>query len=459
MQAASLSPAVPSTPTRTRPPATHEFQARIQPSSCSVWHGFQWATIGNLVYAFSQFAILIILAQVGTPRHVGQYALALAVASPVVLFSNLQLRAILASDATRRHHFSEYWRLRMLTAPFACAVVAIIAFCGSFGFDTAVVIAIAAAAKSIETFSDLCYGACQRNQRLDLVGKSLVMKGIASVLALGVLTWATQSVAIGVAGIGAVWLGLLLGYDLPHVRRGDAAVGWPNRPEDSGGWITQKQLIALGLPLGISISLLSLSVALPSILVERYLGEHEVGIFAAFSGLAWAGIPLINAIGQTALPKLGEFYCRQDRHRLRRVVAALAVAGAGLGIAGIVAAQFAGSSIVTLVYGSEYAKRADVLMWLLAAAAALFAARFIGDALTAMRCNKIQLTSQAFVALVVLVGGWAVLPQAGLAGMAQVLTAAFAMRVVILAACFSVESGKLNPAQPVLSVETQNATV
>jgi O-antigen/teichoic acid export membrane protein len=408
-------------------------------------NGFNWAVCGNLAYAFSQCGILVALARVGSPKLVGQYALALAVTGPVVMLGNLQLRAILASDANRNYPFSTYWQLRFLTAPLVWIVVAAIALCGGYGMETAIVIVVAGGAKSIETLSDLCYGASQRNNRLDLVGKSLIIKAVLSVMVMGALTWATQSAAVGIAGLGAMWLALLLAYDLPNIRSADelATATWKfSRPFN---WAHQRQLIVVGLPLGFSIALLSLTVAIPNILVERYLGEREVGIYAAFSSLAWAGIPVINALGQTAMPKLGEFYVAQDRRRLRRVVAWLAALGAALGVAGLIASQLVGARIAALVYGAEYARHTDVLAWLLAAAAALFATRFVGDALTAMRCTKIQVTSQAIVALVVAIGGVAVLPHSGLAGMAMVLTLAFVLRGAILSACFYWETRRIEP--------------
>ena len=45
----------------------------------------------------------------------GEYALAVAVASPVALFSHLNLRAVLATDAARRHPLGDYMTVRIVT--------------------------------------------------------------------------------------------------------------------------------------------------------------------------------------------------------------------------------------------------------------------------------------------------------------------------------------------------------
>lgn len=427
---------------RLGPATLWESPARKATARPLVWHGFYWAALGNVVYAITQFGTFVALAQLGTPEHVGQYALALAISGPVMLFFSLQLRAILASDADRLYAFAVCWRLRIITSPFAWTVVATIALFGRFGLQTAIVIFVAGIAKAIETFSDLCYGTSQRDNRLDLVGKSLAIKGPLSLAALVSLVWATQSVAVGYAGLGAVWLLLLVTYDLPNARRAEPAAR-RSSPWARPNFGEQRQLIFVGLPLAVSIALLSLAVALPNILVARYLGEREVGIFAAFTSLAWAGVPLINALGQTAMPRLGELYVTQNRRRLRALVVALAALGALLGTVELLGAWLVGEPVIALLYGREYSAQAGVLNWLMATSTLSFAGRFVADALTAMRATRIQLFVQGLTVAVVAVGGIAVLPQAGLDGIARILTAAFAVRFATLAGCFYIESGKL----------------
>src|SRR5262249_52560223 len=75
-----------------------------------------WAVGGEAVYAASQWLLVVVLAKLGTPEMVGQFALAFAVTAPLILFANLQLRALLASDGRRDSKFSHYFTLRLLTS-------------------------------------------------------------------------------------------------------------------------------------------------------------------------------------------------------------------------------------------------------------------------------------------------------------------------------------------------------
>ena len=56
-----------------------------------------WTLAGNVVYLASQWAMLVVLAKLGSPELVGQLAPDLHVTTPIFLFANLRLRAVQAT--------------------------------------------------------------------------------------------------------------------------------------------------------------------------------------------------------------------------------------------------------------------------------------------------------------------------------------------------------------------------
>jgi len=76
------------------------------------------------VYAGCQWLVLIVLAKLGSPAMVGQFALALAVTAPVMLFFSLQLREVQATDAARAYSFREYLGLRAISTCLGLLIVA-----------------------------------------------------------------------------------------------------------------------------------------------------------------------------------------------------------------------------------------------------------------------------------------------------------------------------------------------
>ena len=69
----------------------------------SLQQNFAWTTVGNAAYSACQWALVCLLAKLGSPEMVGQYALGLAVTTPVLMLGQLNLRAVLATDVAERH--------------------------------------------------------------------------------------------------------------------------------------------------------------------------------------------------------------------------------------------------------------------------------------------------------------------------------------------------------------------
>ena len=124
---------------------------------------FAWTTAGNSIGAAAQWGVIVLLARLGNPAIVGQYALGLAIASPAFVFAGLNLRTVQATDVRGDFDFGDYLTLRLLG--MACAFVAVVGILGWSGFrtETTVVILAVALTKAFESLSDVCYGRHQQH--------------------------------------------------------------------------------------------------------------------------------------------------------------------------------------------------------------------------------------------------------------------------------------------------------
>ena len=109
---------------------TSKSVAQTERKGLALRANFSWTFAGNLVYAVSQWAMLTVLAKLGTPKMVGQFALGLAIATPVITFTNLALRQAQATDARAEYHFGDYLALRLIMTLLALTIIAGIAVAG-----------------------------------------------------------------------------------------------------------------------------------------------------------------------------------------------------------------------------------------------------------------------------------------------------------------------------------------
>src|SRR5262249_32128421 len=148
------------------------------------------------------------------PQLVGEFALALAITAPIVLGAGLSLRSVQATDAAAEYRFGDYLLLRLLTAAAAGAVIVAIVWFSGYEWHTAAIILVVGLAKGFESVSDIFYGLLQQHERMDRIALSMMIKGPLSLAALGAAIYLSGDLLLGVCGLAAAWLLLLVAYDV-----------------------------------------------------------------------------------------------------------------------------------------------------------------------------------------------------------------------------------------------------
>lgn len=414
-------------------------------------HNFSWTFIGNAVYAACQWGMVILIAKLGSPEMVGQFTLGLAITAPIVMFTNLQLRAIQATDAKRQYLFGDYLGLRLISTGLALFLIVGMTLAAGYRWQTSLIILIIGLAKAFEAISDVFYGLMQQHERMDRIAKSMMIKGPLSLLLLGVGVYLTNSALWGAVGLAVAWAIILVSYDIHsgalmlngfavlHSSCGDAAkrhaTTWHRnlvvalKPR----WHleTQKQLIWLCLPLGVVMMLISLNSNIPRYFIERYLGERELGFFAAIAYLMVVGTMVVNALGESANPRLAKYYAARNSTAFRTLVFKLLLIGALLGGTGVLVSLVAGKQILTLIYQPEYAQHADLFVWLMLATGINYVSSFLGYGMTAARYFRIQIPIFASVTTISAMVCFWLIPSLGLLGAAIALLVGAVVQVVI----------------------------
>jgi len=402
---------------------------------------FVWTAVGNAVYAACLWGLLSVLAKLGSAEMVGEYVLALSITAPVIMFMNLQLRAIQATDAEREYSFGDYLGLRLISASLALVVIAAIALTTGHQGDTLLVILAVGLAKAIDSISDAFYGLLQQHERMSRVGRSMMIKGPLSLAALATAVHLTGRVFWGALGLAIASAVVLLGYDIASGRlilRNARQVGNATQDKADGKAVirprwhirTLASLAWLALPLGFARMLVSLNANVPRYAVELYLGRRELGIFAAMAYLKTVGDLVVTSLGRSVSPRLARYYAGGEGAAFGKLLLKLVGVGVVLGATAVVVATLAGRQILTLVYRPEFASHSDVFAWLMGAAAISYVASFLGYGMTAARYLAVQ-----FPLLVATAGTTALaclwlVPRFGLRGAAMALVVSAGVRAV-----------------------------
>jgi O-antigen/teichoic acid export membrane protein len=126
-----------------------------------------------------------------------------------------------------------------------------------------------------------------------------------------------------------------------------------------------------------------LNASIPNFFIKSALGERDVGIFAALGFLVSVGNMAVVSLGQSAYTRLAKWYTTGNLALFSSLLGKLLAFGAAIGALGMIISELAGREILTILFRPEYAQRADLLPWLMAAGGVLFMAQFLGFGMTA----------------------------------------------------------------------------
>jgi O-antigen/teichoic acid export membrane protein len=167
--------------------------------------------------------------------------------------------------------------------------------------------------------------------------------------------------------------------------------------------------------------LLSLNAALPRYFIAHYQGARELGIFSALSTVQAAGLLVVMALGNAALPKLARSCAHGNWPEFRNLVLKLLAITGVIGGGTVLCIAAGGDMIIRAVFGSQYAGRNPVFIWLGAAAAVSYCCSILGYAATAAGRIRFQPFAFGAVTLVTMVACAATIPASGSMGAAKAL--------------------------------------
>jgi O-antigen/teichoic acid export membrane protein len=366
--------------------------------------GFLWTAGGNAFYAATQWATLSLIAKVGGAEMLGTYALAVSIAFPVSMLAHLNLRSVLATDIGHRHPFGDYLAVRIAVSVVCIVLLAVVALTAPHAWAATM---LAGLALAVENVSDLYYGALQRRDRLDRVARSLIARGLLSVLALAPVLWLTRRLLPAILAMLVVRVAVLLFYDRPSA--GPENLVRTTVPQ-------QWEIFHTALPLGLVLTLISLNANLPRYAIEQYRGSAELGAFAAAASFITVGTTAVNALGQATISRLARQFAARDFAGFRRLALRMTALPVVAGVCGVVIAALFGRFVLALLYRPEFAAYDRLLIAMMAAGTLMYIGSTVGYIVTSLRAFAPQLPLFAVAALCCAAASWLLIPRIGLYG-------------------------------------------
>ncbi len=396
----------------------------------SLRRNFSWTFIGNAVYAGCQWGMIVLIAKFGSPEMVGQFTLGFAITAPIMMFANLHLRAVQATDAKYQFAFGDYLGLRIITTGLALLIILAITLISGYSWQTSLVVLLVSLAKAFDSISDVLHGFIQQHERMDRIAVSLIVKGPLSLILLGVGIYISGNVLWGLFGLVLSWGLVLAVLDFRNVALLlNGTLGLTVKPY--WNFKTQRNLIKLSFPLGFVMMLISLNTNIPRYFIEQNLGVGKLGIFAAIAYLMVVINMIVSALGESASPKLAKYYANSESTSFSKLLLQLVGIAAILAVIGVSVAFIGGQHILKLLYREEYAEQTNIFILLMVAAGIGYISSFLGYGMTAARYFRIQMPLFGLVTTVSAITCAWLIPTNGLEGAAIALILSAIVQAIV----------------------------
>jgi len=382
------------------------------PFLASIRQNFAWSFLGNVVFAGSQWGVLVVLAKLGSVEMVGQYGFGVALTGPVFMLANMYLGVVLATDPRGEGQFATYSGARSVTTLVASVAILGFALLSHWGSATTAVVLAIAAAKVLDSFSDILYGLFQRREAIDRIGKSMLLRGVLSLCAAAVaVRFAPSALAasLAVVAMGAVVLWLF------DIATGAALLGSRRALAPRVQATPIFRMLRAALPLGIVAMLMSLNTNIPRYFLEHERGAKDLGIFVGLAYISTAANLVVGSLGTAVITRLSTLYANGEFSSFKQAVRLLVLFGTAVGVLEVTVAVLAGGPLLHLLYRAEYVAHKTAFVVAMFAAGIWHVSAFFGYATTAARQFAAQIplwlliTASAAVASAWMIPSWGIL--------------------------------------------------
>ena len=337
-----------------------------------------WNSFGSLVNLGCQWLISILIVRMGTGYEAaGIFSLAMSVYNIFAPLGQYRMYTYQVTDVNGENTTGEYLSFRLITSSAAlvlCALYSIVT-CDLSALPAIILFALY---RTLVLIIDVFHAVDQRCHRMDYIGKSLAMQGVASLISFVLLFGLTGSLeAALIAMIASVFM-VGLFYDWPLTRQfGEVSIGISFKKT--------RHLLIYCLPIVLAAVAASAAPSIPRQYLSSVYGEGMLGIYAA----AAAPVALIQT-GASYIynPLLGYFSERFVARNKTGFVGLFVRATIGIIVLGLIfslGVLLFGEPVLIFVYGAKMEGYGYLLLPLVLLALITGYMWFINDLLMAIR--------------------------------------------------------------------------
>lgn len=363
--------------------------------------------LGNAIFSFVKWLILILIVRLTTPEQVGSYTFSVALTTPILLCANMRirLRYVVEDDL----HFNDLRVLRNILNITSLIIIIVIGFLVYPGYLSLMI--LVAINKILDLQSELYYAVFHKKQNFRVISFMQIGKSLLIIVPFFLVVLISKNVILALITqslIQLLWLIFVEKRTVNHIGK--------SQKHTQNKKLIFSMLIA-GLPLGIVQLLNSYNILIPRYVIERFVNVEAVGIFASISYLLTVIDLFMNAISQNIVIKIKNTISNSNYKKLLAYINRdVFIFSILLGALVIVPVYFFNEFIVGIIYGSNYEKYSIVFLIISISIIFNFQSWIFDTTLMAFKVYKLQLIASIINVFISIISSLVLIKLYGLIG-------------------------------------------
>lgn len=337
-----------------------------------------WNSIGSVIYLGCQWLMSILIVRLSNGyENAGIFSLAMSIGNLFTPFAIYRMRAYQVSDTYKRYSSSQYAAFRIATIAIAFIGCELYTYftCNENAWPA---ITLYLLYKGIECFIDVLHGIDQRHLRMDIIGKSFIIRGLLTICSFSMALHFSKNLEIALISIILVTAPVLFFYDYPSAKQFDKV-----RPAISRS--DTIRLLTKCLPAVAASIACSAVLTIPRQYLAVTQGDAALGIYASIAspvalvqmGGSYVYSPLLGSLADT--------YNRNGRQSFTRLFFKSIIGVLGACLVCCIGILLCGEKMFALLYGPSIVNHLYLLPPMLACAILTAILWFLNDLLLGIR--------------------------------------------------------------------------
>lgn len=384
-----------------------------------------WNSIGNICYWGCNWLMSIAVVRISGYDMAGILSIAMSVSSAIYCISAYGVYNYQVSDLKCRFSIDAYMTTRKITAMIGLVVCALTCFFQRYEIYEALCVMGYMLYKTVECYINVIQAEEQKYMRMDLVGKSYILRGIGSLFIFCLSLYLIRNLFITIILIFAFSASIYMLYD----KRSLVTLQGKKIHND----YSQVRLLLIEcLPMALYWLFNTLTPTIPKLVIETYLGTEALGYYASISSPLLVITMASNFIFTPLVSIIAKHYAENRYVKFRNLVLCMVSMLILAGLITYCISYKIAMPIYVLLYGESIINYVEISQNLIIALFLSSIISILNIVFTVMRKLWLQVLLNGLTVILCYLNCNFWIPQNGLQGANDALIFAYCCQIILM---------------------------